>query len=282
VITSDIVTAYDAGKSFTQVWRKNPSQTTAQGIWFDTSMSPGTPGPNYYIGGINTATTLTRSNDGGLNHSGAVSPAVKYLHKFMAMTRTATAVPLPIILADYLLFYPFIEQTDGTVDMTNVATLPRYTDGAGVKVMAVLQNAQVGGISFNFTYTNSSGVAGRTSSTVVCNTQTVPGTIINSSQATAAGRGPFIPLQAGDTGVQSIQQVTCIGSDIGLFALVLVKPLLQTQIYDITAPTEVDCIIDKNILPVIKDDAFLGLITLPMGTLSGSALIGELTVFWSN
>lgn len=278
---SDLVTSYEAGKTNYQLWRKNPTQTTGAGIWFDLSMSPGTPTPNYYIGGINTATQLTRTNDGGLNHGGAVSPATKYLHKFLAMTQTTTAVPLPLIVADYLLFYPFIEMTDGTVDLTNVATIPRYTTGAGVQVMAVLQNADVGGISISFSYTNSDGTAGRTSGTVVFNSQIVPGTIKNSSRATATGRGPFIPLQAGDTGVRSIEQVTCTGSDIGLFALVLVKPLMSVQIYDITAPVEVDNIIDRNSLPIIKDDAFLGLISLPSGTLANSAIFGELNTYWS-
>lgn len=278
---SDLVTSYNDGKTNYQLWSKNPTQTTGAGIWFDLSMSPGTPGPNYFIGVIGTATQLTRTKDGGLNHGGAVSPATKFLHKFLAMTQKTTAVPLPLILADYLMFYPFIEMTDGVASLTNVATIPRYPTGAGVQVMAVLQNADVGGISINFTYTNSAGVAGRTSNTVVLNSQVVPGTIKNSSQATATGRGPFIPLQAGDTGVRSIEQVTCIGSDIGLFALVLVKPLMSTQIYDITAPVEVDNIIDKNTLPVIVDDAFLGLLCLPRGTIASSAIVGELHTFWS-
>lgn len=31
-------------------WRKAPTQTTGVGVWFDLSMSPGNPVPNYYIG----------------------------------------------------------------------------------------------------------------------------------------------------------------------------------------------------------------------------------------
>jgi len=287
VRVSDLVASYEAGKTNYQLWRKNPTQTTGAGIWFDTSLSPGTPAPNYYIGSPYNATVLTRSGDGGLNHGGAVSPATKYLHKFMAMTQTATAVPLPLILADYLMFYPFLEQSDGTVATTatsspsNPATLTRYTDGVGVQVMAVLQNADVGGVSISFGYTNTNNTPGRTSGTVVFNSQVVPGTIKNSSQAVATGRGPFIPLQAGDIGLKTIDSVTVVGADIGLFALVMVKPLLTTMIYDITGPVETDLIIDKNTLPIIEDDAFLGLISLPSGTLASSAIVGELHTYWS-
>jgi hypothetical protein len=287
VRVSDLVSAYDAGRTSLAIWRKNPTQTTGTSIYFDLSMSPGTPGPNYYIGTPYNATVLARSTDGGFNHGPIVSPFTKTFHKFLCMTQTATAVPLPMIVMDYLMFYPFIEQTDGTVAMTatssptNPATLTRYTTGAGVQIMPVLTNADVGGTQFFFTYTNSDGVAGRVTSTVTANSQTVAGTLKNTSAATAAGRGPFMPLQAGDSGVRSIDSVTIIGSDIGLFCAVLVKPLLTTMIYDITAPVETDLIIDKNIAPTIVDDAFISAIVLPSGTIAGSAIIGELSTYWS-
>lgn len=278
---SDLVSSYEAGRNSLQMFRKNPTQTTAASIWFDLSMSPGTPAPNYYIGTPYVSTALSRSADGGFNHGPNVSPYSKWFHKIMFMTQTATAVPLPLIVMDYLMFYPFIEQSNGTVSMTNNITLPRYPTGAGVQIMPILTNAQVGGTSFAFSYTNSDGVAGRTTATVTANTQTVAGTLINSSAATLAGRGPFVPLQAGDSGVRSIESVTITGSDIGLFAAVLVKPLLTTMIYDITAPVETDLIINKNTAPQIIDDAFLSAICLPSGTVASSAIIGELHTYWS-
>lgn len=277
----DLVASYEAGRVSDLHWRKNPTQTTASGIWFDTSMSPGTPIPNYYIGSITTSTALSRANNGGLDHGPNVSPGEKYLNRFSALTVTATAAPLPMILMDYLLFYPFIEQTDGEYDLTNSVTLPRYTDGIGVQAIAVLQNAQIGGTSFFITYTNSDGVAGRVSSTVVCNTQTVPGTLINTNATGATALGPWIPLQAGDKGIKSSQKVTFIGSDIGLFALVLVKPLMTHMIYDITAPSETYPLIDKATPYKIEDDAFLGTIVLPTGTIASSMLLGDIETFWT-
>lgn len=278
---AELISAYDNGKSKYSYWRKVPTQTTGSGIWFDLSMSPGSPIPNYYIGSIGTSTGLARSTDGGLDHGPNVSPAVKYLHKFLAMAQTTTAVPLPLIVADYIMFYPFIGQDAGDFSLTNSTTLQRYTDGVGVQVMPVLVAGQTGGQSFYITYTNSNGVAGRVSRTVTCNTQTVNGTIIHTAPATAGANGPFIPLQQGDSGVRSIETVTYLGSDVGLMTLVLVKPLLTTAIYDITAPVEVDCFINQNQLPIIKDDAFLGMIAHPSGTLASAALNGELQTFWS-
>lgn len=279
----EILTAYDAGKYLIRSWRKVPSQATASGIWFDLSMSPGNPPPQYYAAAPLAATVLARSSDGGLDHGPNVSTSTvtKYLRKFMAMTQTATAVPLPIYLLDYLLYYSFITMDAGTQDLTNTNVLTRYTDGAGVRVMAIEVASQVGGSQFRFTYTNSAGVAGRVSQTVTCNTQVVNGTVITSAPTTLGCAGPFIPLADGDTGVRSIEQVEFLTGDVGLIALVLVKPLASASIYDITAPVEVDYLINQNQMPIIKDDAYLNMIVHPSGTLASAPIQGLIETMWS-
>jgi len=262
-------------------YRKVPIQTTATGFWFDLSMSPGNPLPQYYAASPLTATVLARSTDGGLDHGGAVSPAKKVLRKALAMTVTSTVVPCPIIICDYLLYYPFIDE--GTTDaqtMINTNSLTRYTDGAGVRAMAVCVAAHTGGQTFSINYTNSDGVAGRVSPNCKMSTQSVNGTIITSATATLGANGAFIPLQAGDKGIRSIQSVTMNGVDIGLFTLVLVKPIAQLSIRGIDAPVEVDYLKDFSNLPEIKDDAYLNMICMPGGTINGSTIMGYTEVSW--
>lgn len=279
----EIVDAYEAGKTRYSVFRKVPTQTTASGIWFDLSMSPGNPVAQYYVGAALQSTRLSRSTDLGLDHGPDPTSSTKRLHKFLAMTQTATAVPLPIILGDYLLHYPFIPQDVGEIALVNSVAPSRYADGAGVQVMAVEVFAQsTGGARFFITYTNSSGVAGRVSQTVTCNTQLATGTIITSAPKTVGCAGPWIPLQDGDTGVQSIQSITWITGDVGVIALVLVKPLASASLLGITAPAEVDFVVDRGgMCPEIKADAFLGMIVHPVGTLASAPIVGELHTFWS-
>lgn len=72
-------------------------------------------------------------------------------------------------------------------------------------------------VSFICSYTNSDGVAGRTTRAVNLTTQTVTGTIASTASATAGCNGPFLPLQSGDSGVRSIQSVTFTSAtDVGL------------------------------------------------------------------
>lgn len=284
VNTKQLIDAELEGRVRQYVWRKTPSQASTAGIWFDTSMSPGNPPAQYFIGGILSSTVLARSTDGGLYHGANVSPSIKYLRSATCMTSTATALPMPMVLCDYLMVYPFVDMSvTDQQDMTNTNVLTRYTDGKGVQVMAVLTNAGVGGQSFFFTYTNSAGVSGRVSQTVRMNTATAIGSIVTSNVSTASVSGnPFIGLQDGDSGVQSIQSVTMLGADVGLFALVLVKPLLWTAINETTAPYEKDALLIGGDIPRIYDDAFLGFLALPRGTLAATALVGDIKVIWDS
>ena len=369
----EINDAFDAGKYRVNSWRKVPSQTTASGIWFDLSMSPGSPVPNYYAATPLTSKRLAQSSDGGLFHAGMSNPvtvtfassdatgilmttpadyptftkfrlsttsalptglaidtdyytirvsattsriaktllqaqqnvfipydpllgslgtgtqkllelttSTEHLYRLTAISLTTTAVPLPMILCDYLLYYPFIDMSSTDPQTMIVGeTQTRYTDGVGVQMMAVEVASQLGGVQFNVGYTNSDGVAGRVTPNVTCNTQVSIGTIITTAPATAGTAGPFLPLQAGDKGVRSVQSVTFLTGDVGLITLVLVKPLASLNIYDITGPAEKEYLTaTPGSLPEIQNDAYLNFIVHPAGTLSAAPLFGTIeTVF---
>ena len=278
----ELTDAQDAGQYLYASWRKQPTQATGAGIWFDLSMSPGNPAPNYYIGSPNVFTPLKQSTDGGLRHGGNVNALgkKKFLRKLMALTPTATAAPLSCILMDYVGFYGFIDES--VLDeqfMDNTLAPTRYADGKGVQLMPVVVAGQTGGQPFTVNYTNSEGVAGRVTRPAVMTTQFVNGTILHSIQANAGypNNGPFLPLQQGDSGVRSVESVTIGGiGDVGLFALVLVKPLATFSLFGIDAPTEVDYWQDAAAMPEILDDAYLNLIALPNGSLSGAPIHGVL------
>lgn len=277
----ELVDAEVDGQSWYTTWRKSPSQVTTIGIWFDLSMSPGSPVPQYYAASPLIAAPMSYSDEQGLNHGRNVAPATKHLKRVTVMTSTATALPMPMMVCDYLLYYPFIDE--GTTDeqaLDNTLGLTRYTDGEGVQIMAVSVAGRTGGQSFFVNYTNQDGVSGRISQTVIQNAVSVNGSIVTSDRAVANARGPFIPLQAGDTGVRSIESVTMLGADVGLFSLVLVKPLAQLSLRGIDAPVEADYFTMFGQLPTIEDDAYLNFLALPNGTLSGAPIHGLIETTW--
>lgn len=278
----DVVNAELEGRVRQYGWRKTPSQATTAGLWFDLSMSPGNPVPKYWFDATpGVAKTISQSADGGLFHGANVAPSEMYLRRIIGYTVTATALPLTMILCDYLLYYPSIDE--GTTDpqtLTNLVTIPRYTTGAGVQILPVTVGTRTATAQFSLTYTNSDGIAGRTSQIVTLNTAVV-GTAATSSTITQASGNPFIGLQAGDSGVRSIESVTMLGATDGLFSLVLVRPMAYTMIRGIDAPVEKDFLLSQEQLPKIYDDAYLNFVVLPLGTLAATALIGDLKMIWS-
>lgn len=278
----ELVDAELAGKERRYTWRKTPSQATTAGLWFDLSMSPGRPVPKYWFDAPPAiAKQISYSADGGLEHGGGVSPSEKYLRLTTGIATVATALPLTMILCDYLLYYPSVD--DSVLDeqvMDNTTTLPRYTDGEGVQVIAVSVAGRTGGARFYFTYTNSEGVSGRVSQTCYQNSAAALGTLQNSGANNNASAMPFIGLQAGDTGVRTIDSVFMLDADVGLMTLILVKPLGTSVIREITAPVEKDYFMEAGVIPRIYDDAYLSFLCLPQGTLAATALMGDIKTIW--
>lgn len=275
---AEIVDAHLNGQQFIGSWRKLSSVATPTtgGAWGDLSMAPGNPNPQYYAATPLTSVALSQSVNGGIPHGAPVSPSKKYLRKILFYSNGNSFGQL--ILCDYLLFYSFIDESiEDEQFMTNSVSLPRYTSGEGVKIMTVTVGARTGGQTFRITYTNSQGVAGRVTPTTLFTTNGNNYSNIGNSGIGANVSAPFIALQDGDTGVQSIQSFQMLsGTDVGLTALVLVKPIAMFQCLEQTAPVEVDYLKDFGTMPQVEDDAYLNIIV------QGSTSFGSVGVFGIN
>jgi hypothetical protein len=278
----DIVDAHLNGYQFQTAWRKFSSAGTpsALGTWADLSMVSGSPSPQYYAATPLNSVVLSQSEDGGILHGQPVSPKKKYLRKILFMNSgTAQA---QFMLCDYLMFYSFIdESTLDLQNLTNSVSLTRYTNGDNVKIMAVTVGARTGNQTFRLTYTNSNGVSGRVTPLARYTTTGNSYSSIANSGSGANVSSPFIALQDGDTGVRSIQSFQMVsGTDVGLTALVLVKPLCTFQIVEQTAPSEVDCLQSFGVMPEIVDNAYLNVIVQSAVNLGSQSLFGFNTYIW--
>lgn len=281
----EVIAAQESGKTFLTVFRKVPAVATAAGIWFDLSMVPGIPGPNYYASAPLVADVLAPtvgSGTVGIQYGGP-TPSGMTKHLIRSLV-TTTIAPVVFILCDYLLYYPFCDMGDTTEQtMDNTKSLPRYSDGQGVQIIAVEVAPQLGGKSFQVRYTNQDGIPNRLTKNVICNSQTVNGTLINTSPTASVSGfgGPFLPLQTGDTGVRSIEGFLMNTADTGLITLVLVKPICTFSNKEISTPAEVEWDEDRLLYPEIKNGAFLGLLCLSQSSLSAVAIQGELEYVWN-
>ena len=221
--------AEDLGQFHVTSFRKAVSSAaTTTSAWIDYSYFPGSPVANFYASSPLEAAELETSR--GI-YVPTVAPATQWLRNLKLMSGASSATSTTngrqqIVLADILLYYPFID-TDAVgeqQDMVNTATIPRYTSG---RVIAVGQSASSTLGQFTFSYTNQDGVAGRTSQNHFTFVVAGGGQVVASSVQSAASFHPYLALQAGDSGVKSIESVTFTAGGGGLMALVIVQPLLE-------------------------------------------------------
>jgi len=270
-----------SGAEHYTTFRKVPSQPTVANVWTDLSINSGTgnPIPNYYASSPLISATFV-SNE-GLFHGTPVSPAKKYLSRMMiTMAPTGTPLPMTFTLCDYLLYYPFVDMdnTDPQL-LTNSVALPRYSDGLNVKLMMISHTTYAGGQTFQISYTNENGVAGRTTPLLTVNTAG------NAYSAVAGGpvaysNGPFIPLQQGDLGIRSVESIQFNAPGGGLCALVLVVPLATMALRGVDAPSERDFFTETPSMPQIQDGAYLNFVGCPTGSIANVPLFGDATFVW--
>ena len=277
--TKEYTDAMLNGRIVTGHFRKVPGLASTAYCWADIGMAAGNPPPNYYASTPLAAEGLDKWR--GIFHGDDKSPSEKYLKEIMIVTPTAAMVGA-YRLMDYLLYYPFVDLDDtDPQDMDNTVTLPRYTTGAGVRVMLVAQAPTVGGGQFIFNYVNQDGVD-KTSPTNYCTTTGMNmGTLLTMQPASVGGRGPYLILAEGDTGVQQITQFTNLVSNGGLGALVLVVPMADIVISEINTPVEIYFPYASLGVPRIYDGAFLNFICNPAGSITAGLLTGRADFVWT-
>ena len=272
------------GKNWQSFFYKTtgPTQGTA-GRWCDAAVGAGIPVYQAYVGTQYEATPLIGAANRGI-YAGPAPSAGETKHLFAVSAGTSgTGVPLTLLLCDYVLFYPLVDMDSiDTQVMDNTAPLPRYSDGDGIMVFFSVAAPMTGSGTLTINYTNQAGVSGRTAS-IGISTSTVIGALVNTSKATT-GTGalsPFIPLASGDTGIRSVESVTC-GTAMGGFCnLILVKPLASlvvrernTQAEKILLPQNANC-------PEVKSGAYLNFLTLNGATATYAPLRGFVQFAWS-
>jgi hypothetical protein len=95
--------------------------------------------------------------------------------------------------------------------------VPGGTDFTGLMIHVEAVTAFTGSPTFTITYTNQSGTAGRSTGAVA------------SGAALIVGRGLFLPLQSGDSGVQAITNVAASVATVGTFNVRVLRPLGEAR-----------------------------------------------------
>jgi hypothetical protein len=272
----DMISEVTSGKFIRSEWNKitGGSAYTA-GRWYDMSILAGTPVANAYSGTALAWQTATESSTFSIPHGGNVSTDTKHVLSTMAVTAVATGVPAVIRFVDLQGYWPGISNnTLSAQTLTGTPTL-RYASGAGCRLYQV-QTAVAGATAQNIavSYTDQAGNTGNTLPVTVAMTASAIVGHISHSGVAANNYGPFLPLAAGDTGVQNVATVTMSAANTGTFALCLARPLFDIPLTTLGVAAERDLVNQLFSMPRILDGACI----VPL--LFAGAAVGASTNFY--
>lgn len=218
----------------------------------------GIPAAGAYSGTAGVATQLTSTSTGALNLNSAVSPDTRHLLSMSGYTPSTVITPATLILCDFLLYYPSCVVTGTPTTLNNTATLPRYTDGAGVMCFVEVQTA-LGAASpaLTLSYTDQAGNTGNSGLALTSPANSAPVSTLFQNNG-----GIFLPLAGTDTGVRKIDSYTLASGTTGTVAFVLAKPLAEIPLMAANTATERDFLSQIPSLPEIEDGACLGFIAV--------------------
>lgn len=279
----DVATAVaETGNEWQSFFWKTGGPNPGAGRWLDTSVGAGIPIYNPYAGSALEATPMIGAGNRGI-YTGPEPSAGQTKHLFAMQAGTAgTGVPLYLLLADYLMFYPLVDgDSTDTQDLDNTATLPRSVSGEGVRCMAVVAAPMVQSGVVTMTYTNSDGVANRTSKFGLPASGTIGTLATSSSNAGVIGAvSPFAPLASGDKGIRSIESIVMDTAPGGLLNFVLVKPIAHQQVREINTQAEKFLFRESATLPKIESGAYLSFLANNGASATYTPLRGFLQFIW--
>lgn len=294
----DMTSELAAGKSAHTDWFKlSGAAAYVAGNAYDLSTFDGVPVINTYAGSALTATVPTEATGWGIYHGGNVSSDVKQILAAMGLVVGTTAAPGLLILVDVALYYPGVNLlVTTTQSMTNSTTLTRYTNGKGLRpyIVATARTGNPAGtpvmdVSAGFNYKgqddNDAAFTGMALNFTTGGTAIPPvGKIVHCGPQ-AACPGPFLPLNAGDTGIKMVNSfklsTAYTTATVMTAAIVLAKPILTLPLVGIGVPSERAFFAPSPLGTIIPDGACLNWLYFPgAATAANSTFFGSLDFGW--
>lgn len=282
------LTASTPKSRFRHFQKIRPNTAGVAAVWESWWAMGGDPQAGDLSGAALTAAQCTESTTGAVDHGGNVTPDTKHLAAVGVMASGSLLPPGQLIVLDRLLYYPGIDAAIATSQaLVNGVALPRYTDGKGVRAFLEVTTALgtgTGVLTYGASgYTNSAGTTGRQHGVTVNTTASAAANRLPHSGAAQNNNwNPFLPLQAGDVGLRSVESIRFTSAhSAGVCALVLAYPLVTIPIPDVNVLCERDLLFQIPSLPRVYDGACLMGLFVGNGALNANSyLLGHMEFVW--
>lgn len=235
---------------------KTASRTSVAAVPFSVFDLAGNPGAGTLAGTSTVAGVVpTDTTSGHPMFQNFAGGATGYISKI----EFGNTVASRLTLFDMLFkagAYPFNASATLSGQPSYAYRVPNGTDFTNTEIWVEAVTAFTGSPVITVTYTNQDGVTGRTTGSV------------GAGAALTVGRMMQLPLQAGDSGVQKIESVTCTVATAGTFNVLVMRRLWQGRVRVANDGDVHDML--KTGLPVIFQESALFLAVQADGTATGN------------
>lgn len=286
----DINDAFAAGRVHTQFFRKNNGASNF-GFWEDWAYASGFPALNPRLGVALALTPQVAVANNAIYFP--PKPAGMDRHLIGAMLRpefsSTGASGVDSVVYDLLAVYPLVDgDSNDLQEMDNTESLPRYSDGVGVRVAMVNQIAPAA-IANQPIVINYRGTDDVDRDVTVFSRNDGLGRVSVGLSATSTNSSLYLPTLT--DGVKRINSVRFTGiAPSGLWAIYLFKPIatIENRCGAVAGALNTPVVTEKCFctqqsfdLPKINDGAHLGLFYLPRVSATRSVqFFGSLTFIW--
>lgn len=228
----DIMEAFSQGRTWEAFARKAGGVSSGASSYLgDWCQSTGIPNFDARING--EPQSLYPVVSGGkeqLYHGPSMAPYRRYLHSVEAAGHVAMNTACSFMVYDLLAYYPFIDGDAGLQVMDNTLSLPRYADGAGVRMVilntVIPQTSGSSNVVINFDNQDGVPVSTPLFSITNSNANAYHQQGINNF-ASVTSMAPFVMMPSGNTGVRRVNSVNIPSSTGAAYALCLIKPIMS-------------------------------------------------------
>lgn len=236
-------------------WTKTATRTTIANGWFSLIDIAGQPGAGVLAGSSTTAGVVPTDLTAGYP---IITPFTGANKGYVGRCAFSNTVTCRLVVFDRLWLggaYAFNANTAITAPPSYVGRLPA-SDYTGTELWVEQVTAATGNQAVNVTYTNQSGTGTRTTGAT------------GIGAAPTVGRCWQLPLQAGDSGVQEVDNVQGTVATAGTFNVMVLRRLCEGRVIVANGLDRQSAIDTGALVEVFHDSAFYVLIAAD-GTSSG-------------
>lgn len=249
--------------------------TSVAGRWHEMLSGGGTGGAMVLTGTAGAGVVCNKNTVGALPLGVDVATDLRHMLSMSAVTGGATLGPATLLLTDIIHIYPSCALTGAATTLTNHPTWTgtgdtRMTGAEGVECSLIVTTAGTAGNGqITPTYFDQAGASQAAPSSLYAPATNAPvGCLYGQTNTAITVGGPYMPLAAGDSGVQRISAYAInTGLTTGVGAFVLHRPIEEIPIAAANIPSLLEWILGER----IYDDACLGMFI----QIGGAATIGQ-------